>query len=529
MHSAKAMVLLAVRVSNNYKLIYHLMKRITFLFILCCGCISQLLAAQYPVTDFGASGKGKQLDTQAIQKAIDKCYTDGGGCVYVPSGTYLVGTINLRSNVELRLETGAILKATTDLTQYQRHNSELAGVFYTEKANNVSITGNGCIDGDGMNFMTPGQEKLIGDQERILTRQGLGFRKVTGEKGDGPLYAKDRYHQMIVFSECTDITLKDFKCLDSPYWCFVIVHCERIKIQGLYINNNLLIPNSDGIDLISCSDVTISDCRIYAGDDAIVVAGYGWHHGDPGFKNILKPSKNVNVTNCVLQSRSSGIRIGGHDQNPMSNYNFSNITIFDSNRGINISVSDSCSLENVTFDNIRIETRLHTGDWWGQGEPINITAMVLVPEKQKIGIIRNLYFNNITCVGENSVVMIADKQTQLQNIYFSNFEFILRKSAIEEVAGGNYDLRLNVNPERSLYAADIPVFYIENAKSVYFNQGNIGWDKADMLYHTYAIDAVNVTDLRINNTTATASPAHPKFPAVRTTNCKKVVDNSSKE
>lgn len=94
----------------------------------------------------------------------------------------------------------------------------------------------------------------------------------------------------------------------------------------------------------------------------------------------------------------------------MSDYNFSNITIFDSNRGINISVSDASSLENVTFNNISIETRLHTGDWWGQGEPINITAMQLVPEKMKIGKIRNLFFNNITSRGENSVVMIAEIQ-----------------------------------------------------------------------------------------------------------------------
>ena len=207
---------------------------------------------------------------------------------------------------------------------------------------------------------------------------------------------------------------------------------------------------------------------------------------------------------------------------------FSNISIFDSNRGINISVSDACSLENMTFTNIRIETRLHTGDWWGQGEPINMTAMVLVPEKQQLGVIRNIYFNNITCIGENSVVMIADKQTQLQNIYFNNFEFKVRKSAIEEVAGGNYDLRLNVDPKRELYAADIPVFYIENAQNVFFNQGTIGWDGADMPYHTYAIDAVDVENLRLNNMTASPSPAHPKYPAVRTRDCRRVVNNIGK-
>ncbi|MBO8483606.1 MAG: right-handed parallel beta-helix repeat-containing protein [Bacteroidetes bacterium] len=500
------------------------MKRLLLISLLLFACMQIMPAAVFDVTRFGALGNGSDLDTKAIQAAIDKCHSAGGGRVYVPAGTYIVGTLNLKSNVEFYLENGAVLKATTDLSQYQRHNAELAGIFYTEKSDNVSIIGNGCIDGNGMSFMEPGKEKVIGDYEKKFTRQGLEFRKVTGEHGDGPLYPKDRYHQMIVFSECTDITLSDFKCKDSPYWCFVIVHCEGVKIHGLYIDNDLLIPNGDGIDVISCSDVTISDCRIYAGDDAIVLAGYGWHHGDPGFKNIRKPSRNIKVDNCILQSRSSGIRIGGNDLNSMSDYSFSNISIFDSNRGINISVSDSSSLENMTFNNIHIETRLHTGDWWGQGEPIKISAMVLLPDRQEIGVIRNLFFNNITCTGENSIIMIADKQTQLQNIYFNNFEFILRKSAIEDVAGGNYDLRLNAYPDKSLYATDIPAVYIENAANVYFNQGNIGWKGADKPYHTYAIDAVDVDGLRISNTTACPSPAHPELPALRTRDCTGVHD-----
>ncbi|WP_304242956.1 glycoside hydrolase family 28 protein [Phocaeicola plebeius] len=491
-----------------------------FLFvILCCIGLNYSFASVFNVLDYGACNDGSRLTTQAIQKAIDACYKSGGGRVYLPTGIYLVGTLNLFSNVEFYLETGSILKATTDLTQYQRHNTELAGIFYTENSNNVSILGNGCIDGDGLSFMNVGKEKAVGEYDKMYTRQGLDFRKVEGKQGDGPWEPKDRYHQMIVFSECSDITLKDFKCIDSPYWCFVIVHCERVKIQGLYIDNDLMIPNSDGIDIISSSDVTVSDCHIYAGDDAIVLGGYGWHYGDPGFKNILKPSRNICVSNCILQSRSSGIRIGGHDQNPMSNYQFDNIVIFDSNRGINISVSDSCSLENVSFNNIRIETRLHTGDWWGQGEPIKVSAMMLTPEKPKLGKIRNLFFNNITCIGENSVVMVADKQTQLEGIYFSNFEFIVRKSRLENIAGGNYDLRVTSHVKRNLYKADIPVFYIENAKNVFFSQGRMGWENADCSYHTYAVDAVDVVGLYLTNVIANSAPSNPNIGAVRTRNC----------
>jgi len=498
------------------------MKQTCLLLLFMLSMSLTAFAGEYNILDYGAIPDGQTITTSNIQNTIDACHNNGGGRVVVPAGNYLTGTLNLKSNVEFHFENGARLIATLDLSQYQKHNEQLAGVFYTDGQSNVSITGKGEIFGQGMEFMFKDTPKRIGLQERLQTRQGEKFRHVSEGIGDGPLEPKERFHQMIVFTECQNITLRDFLCKDSPFWCFVIVHCSQVVIDGLIIDNNLLIPNSDGIDVISSSDVNISNCTLKCGDDALVLAGYGWHQGDPGFKNLRTPSTNINVSNCILQSRSSGIRIGGHDQNPMSNFNFSNITIIDSNRGINISVSDSCPLENVTFNNIRIETRLHTGDWWGQGEPINITAMQLDPRKPDLGVIRNLFFNNITSIGENSVVMIADSQTCLENIFFNNFEFKIRRSAIEDTAGGNYDLRLNCHEGRQLYPADEPVFYIENAKNVIFTNGIIGWDGADMPYHTHAIDAIEVHGLTVRDVNASSAPSNGKLKAVRTRNCTNV-------
>ncbi|WP_419033218.1 glycoside hydrolase family 28 protein [Dysgonomonas gadei] len=481
-------------------------------------------AAIYNVKDFGALNDGKTLTTIYIQKAIDQCSYEGGGVVYVPKGNYLVGTINLKSDVEFRFETGATLVATTDLSQYQKDNNGLAGVFYTENAKNVSITGNGKIFGQGMEFMYADSAKVISGDVLNYVRQKNDFRKVSAGLGDGPVYPKDRFQQMIIFSNCYNVTLSDFECVDAPYWTFLIVHCDRVKVSGLSINNNLLIPNSDGLDIISSSNVNVSDCIIICGDDAIVLAGYAHHFGDPGFKDIRKPSKNINISNCVLQSRSSGIRIGGWDQNHMSNYNFNNITIFDSNCGINITVRDSGSVQNMNFSNINIETRLHTGDWWGQGEPIKISAMRGVPDNP-VGIVKNINFSNITCVAENSILMYASDETKLENITFNNFDFILRKSALEKTSGGNFDLRPNTVSGKEIYKSNIPVIYIENAQNVYFNQGNIDWDATDASYYTHAIEAIKVNNMKLNNMTAVSSPSNPKLPAISLTNCTQVSNN----
>jgi polygalacturonase len=500
-------------------------KILLILFILCI-CIESK-AATYNVMDFGAKNNGTEITTVEIQKAIDQCFNNGGGQIYVPKGEYLVGTLNLKSNIEFHFEKGAILKASTDLTQYQKHNENLAGVFYTEDSKNVSITGDGTIFGQGMKFMFPDSAKvIIGDVNNYI-RQKFDFRKVKSGIGDGPLYPKDRYHQMVIFSKCSEVVLSDFKCVDAPYWTMLIVHCEKVKVTNVSINNNLLIPNSDGLDIISSSNVNVSGCMFFCGDDAIVLGGYAHHFGDPGFKDILKPSKNINVSNCIFQSRSSAIRIGGWDQNHMSDYNFNNITIVDSNCGINLTVRDSGSIQNVNFSNIRIETRMHTGDWWGNGEPIKISALRGVPN-DKIGIIKNIHFTNISCSGENSILMYASKETKLQNIYFTNFDFELKKGALEEVSGGNFDLRPNIVKGKEIYKSNIPVVYIENAENVYFNQGSIGWKGVDKPYYTNAIEAVKVNGLDLNNLTAVSSPSNPGLPPVSLKNCTNVRNNIGK-
>ncbi|MFV0417426.1 MAG: glycoside hydrolase family 28 protein [Dysgonomonas sp.] len=503
------------------------MKKRLFLYLIFINLSLISYAATYNIMDFGAKNDGTTLTTADIQKTIDQCHRDGGGIVYIPTGTYLVGTINLKSNVEFRFETGAVLKASTDLSQYQRYNKGIAGVFYTEDSENVSITGKGTVFGQGMEFMYADSAKIITGDALNYTRQKQDFRKVNAGIGDGPLYHKDRFNQMIIFSNCKNVTLSDFECIDAPYWTFLIVHCDRVKVTGLSINNNLLIPNSDGLDIISSSNVNVSDCIFTCGDDAIVLSGYAHHFGDPGFKNILRPSTNINISNCILQSRSSGIRIGGWDQNHMSNYNFNNITIYDSNCGINICVRDSGSVQNVNFNNIRIETRLHTGDWWGQGEPIKIATLRGVPDSE-IGIVKNINFSNITCVGENSILMYASDETKIQNITFNNFDFTIRKSALDNTAGGNFDLRPNTVTGKELYKANIPVIYMENVQNVYFNQGNIGWNGVDAPYYTNAIEAVKVDNMKFNSMTATPSPSNPKLPAISLTNCTRASNNISK-
>ena len=120
--------------------------------------------------------------------------------------------------------------------------------------------------------------------------------------------------------------------------------------------------------------------------------------------------------------------------------------------------------------------------------------------------------------------MYASDETKLQNIFFTNFDFILRKSALDKSSGGNFDLRPNLVTGKEIYKSDVPVVYIENAENVYFNQGSIGWDGVEASYYTYAIEAVKVNNMKLTSMIAIASPSNKSLKAVSLKNCTRVVN-----
>ncbi|MEP6948492.1 MAG: hypothetical protein ABI863_04435 [Ginsengibacter sp.] len=145
----------------------------------------------------------------------------------------------------------------------------------------------------------------------------------------------------------------------------------------------------------------------------------------------------------------------------------SNVNITNSTRGIGIFVRDEGSLENITFSNINIETHLRTGDWWGNGEPIHISA-VRGKENVKPGQIKHVIFENIICKGENGMLVYGSDESIIEDVSFDHVRFELADSRLNEVAGGNIDLR-GSSLEKSLFARDIPGLLIQYVKGLRIN------------------------------------------------------------
>lgn len=484
--------------------------------LILCLLLSGMVSAQrqaFDITSFGAVGNGLTLSTAAIQRAIDSCSKSGGGTVLVPAGTFKTGTLFLRSRVNLHLSPGAVIKGSEKLSDYWAYTMpdygrNYHGILFTDSAEQVSITGPGIIDGNNHVFFEWDKAKTIEWGGKEHTRQKEGFRAVAQGIGDGPVTPKDRPRQMVVFSRCKNVDVRDVQLLNAPFWTLHFADCDGVSVSGIRLFSGMLVPNADGIGVTSCSNVIISGCDIRAGDDAIAITGYDHHFEIPGFHGIRHVSENIIVANCNLQSNSSGIRIGFLDQNTVRNVRVDNVNITRSSRGVGIFLRDEGSLENITFSNMYIQTELHSGDWWGNGEPIHISAVRGNPAA-RLGKISHVQFSDIICKGENGILLYGSEESTLEDISFDNVRFELTDSRLNDVAGGNVDLRGCALPKQ-LFERDIPAILARHVTGLRISNLWLKWSDTRMPFFTHGIELEHFSDVIIRNFKGTASPRNSK-------------------
>lgn len=369
----------------------------------------------YKVLDFGALGDGSHNDSSAIQAAIDTCHANGGGRVLLSGGhTFRTGSLVLRSNVELHLEMGAVLKGSDRLEDYDLfergfqapekrdvptyENCEYNGgpklfFLYAKDCENIAITGLGTIDGN----------------EEIF------YGTITPWHIDGAFYPRV---PMFFLENVKHLTLHQVTLTKSAFWTVHMVGCKDVLIDSIRILNSLNVANCDGIDPDHCQNVRITGCHIDCADDCIV------------FKNTehamqYGPCENINVSCCTLISTSAAIKFGSESEDLYRNIVVQNCNISRTNRGISLQLRDKGRIENVLFSGINIETRMFSpSHWWGKAEPIAITSLKR-KEDTKTGYIRNVVFENINCNGENGIVIYGDEASNIHNITFRNISVTL--------------------------------------------------------------------------------------------------------
>ena len=351
------------------------------------------------IVDYGAVADGVTLNTEAIQATIDQVSSLGGGTVLVPSGVYLTGSIWLKDNVNLHLEAGAVIKGSPDINDYcaadccPQNEAEIGWGDYMSgghlilgvEVSNVSITGQGRIDGNSDAFMLDENGKCWSEKSKIPNRPG----------------------QMIWFVDSKVIRVKDVEIADAPYWSLFILNCEDIKVEGCYVHTKRKeyhTFNGDGIDIDRCRNVTISNCRVDTSDDCVTLRASTAHR----LQNPMD-CELVTVTNCNLSSSCNAIRLGVGEGN-IHDAVLSNITITDTKQAFNIvgayvKGNRGTDIYGIRFNNIKVEAK----------ELVRIHHMYSAQAS-----IRDIVFNGISGTAPDVSHIWAKQAAPFKNIVFKD-------------------------------------------------------------------------------------------------------------
>jgi Glycosyl hydrolases family 28 len=298
--------------------------------VICCFCQRK----DFFITAYGAKPDGVSNNRAAIQHAIDDAAAAGGGRVVVPRGRFLTGVIHLKSNVELTIHEEAVLLASTDRADYGP-SLKASAFIVAENEKNISITGKGLVDGQC--------DLLIKD---IYAKLKSGQLYDDEWKGYNPWHqrrpSEKNRPRIIEFENCDGVTVKNIHLQNAAAWIQNYKNCRNMIIDSVHVFSNTFW-NNDGIDIVDCKKVKITNCIINAADDGICLKS---SDGNSRCEDIF-------VSNCKVRSSASAIKLGTASHGGFKNIIIKNIEVYDTYRSaIAIEAVDGGIVDNVDIRNI---------------------------------------------------------------------------------------------------------------------------------------------------------------------------------
>ncbi len=306
-----------------------------------------LMASDFNIKKYGAKGDGVTNNTAVIQKAIDRLSKHGGGLIIFPEGTYLTGSLLLKSNISICLKKGSILLGSTNPYDYyplvlsesfkNDDNAPLA-LIMASGARNISLEGEGMIDGQGL-ALALAIDSL--HHKGIKIDPHYNTRRM---RPDGNIRPK-----LFSFFGCDGIKVKGLSLRNSSCWGLSFNLCSHLVIEDADILNRAYW-NNDGIDISDCRNVRVAHCSINSADDGICLKS---HQPDACNDSIY-------IEDCEVRSSASAVKFGTASWGGFKNITIDNIRVFDTFRSaIAIESVDGGVIENIKVSRI---TAKHTGN-----------------------------------------------------------------------------------------------------------------------------------------------------------------------
>jgi polygalacturonase len=454
------------------------------------------------ITDFGAIGDGKTLDTAAIQAAIDQAHASGGGKVVVPaSKTFLSGSIELRENVELHVEAGATLLASSDYNDYTHNISELTGGLVSETvlpqrsfivgylAHNSSITGSGNISGNADGF--------------ILER-GRYIHTMRAPEGGKSQYLERPF--TIFMIESQNLLLSEFTLLDPAFWAIRTTGCNDLTIAAIKILTDLMVPNADGIDIDRCQRVRITNCDLVTADDCISLKSCA---GTSQYGDV----SDVVIENCRMVSTSGAITLGTESVGDILRVRVSDCVIARSHRGFAVRAREGGTISDVVFENSKLETRAFSPMWWGHGEALHVTAFAWSsaeqlddgnPERLLEGKVTNITFRNLELQSEAGILNWAAQPSLVSGIRYEDIKLKIGSSS-------KWPHRIDLRPNDIQPTVERPhnAFEAVNVSNVVIAGLDIEWEESSRQNYGVAVFTQNTSGFLQSQVTESSITSFP--------------------
>src|SRR6187431_223973 len=303
-----------------------------FLILLISSQSLQGSAKDYPASLFGIYSDGVTLNTRSIQFAIDYIQQQGGGRLVFDVGRFLSGSIQLKSNVTIHLLEGAVLLGTLNPLDYDQKG--LTAFILCHDQQNIAITGKGVIDGQG---------REVARNVVELVHKGLIKDAFRNDRPEVPIRP-----MLIYFRSCKNILISGVTMRNAAAWVQTYDQCKNLRVDSITVDSRAFW-NNDGIDIVDCDSVAITNSYIDADDDAICLKSH----------DANAVCQNVFVRNCTIRSSANGIKFGTASLGGFRNVKLINIKVFDTYRSaIALEAVDGGFLESVEADSIQV---LNTG------------------------------------------------------------------------------------------------------------------------------------------------------------------------
>jgi len=470
------------------------------------------------IVSFGAKGDGFSLNTESINKAIAAVSQKGGGVVLIPSGLWLTGPIELKSNVNLHLKRDALLQFTDDFNQYKlvegnwegqpawRNQSPISGT----NLENIAITGSGIIDGNGGAWRMVKRDKLTESQWKKLTSSG-GLVSEDGKmwypsektfkgsktKNAGVVAAgqsnadlqsiKDFLRpNLLVLTNCKKILLEGVTFQNSPAWNLHPLLCEDLTLRNLQVKNPWFAQNGDGVDIESCKNVLIEGSTFDVGDDGICIKS----GRDEAGRKRGKPTENVIIRNNVVYHAHGGFVVGSEMSGGAKNIWVYDCSFIGTDIGIRFKTTRGRGgvVENIYINNINMidipGEAILFDMYYAAVDPIVLAGekreaikTVVVPVTEATPQFKNIYIKDVVANGAEKAIFVRGlPEMNIKDIYMENVT-IQAKKGVEIIEGTGIFLK-NVH----VITEDTnPVVKIQNSSNINLN-GFKYKDGSDLLF-----------------------------------------------